>query len=75
MRAARARCNYANFNHHLLKKKTSHASFCFFGTSKLVSSEFLLPFTLVCFREKNGAKSLTISLNKFCLHAVVKLRI
>ena len=40
-----------------LKKKTSHTSSCFFETSKLVSPQFLL-FTLFCFREKNGEKTL-----------------
>ena len=39
------------------KKKKSHTSFCFFETSKLVSPQFLL-FTLLCFREKNGEKTL-----------------
>ena len=62
MRAALARCNYA------------HTSFCFFGTSKLVSSQFSL-FTLFFFREKNGEKNLAINLNKFCLHAVADLRL
>ena len=38
-------------------EKTSHTSFCFFETSKLVSPQFLL-FTLFCFREKNGEKTL-----------------
>ena len=51
------------------EKKTSRTSFCFFGTSKLVSHQCLL-FTLFCFTEKNGEKKLTINLNKFCLHAV-----
>ena len=53
------------------EKKNSHTSFCFFGTSKLVSTQFLL-FTLFCFREKNGGKNLAINLNKFCLHAVAE---
>ena len=51
------------------EKKTSRTSFCFFGTSKLVSPQCLL-FTLFCFTEKNGEKKLTINLNKLCLHAV-----
>ena len=42
------------------EKKTSHTSFCFFETSKLVSSQFLL-FTLFCFREKNGEKTLQLT--------------
>ena len=47
----------------LILKKTSHTSFCFFETSKLVSPQFLL-FTLFCFREKKGEKALQlISLN------------
>ena len=37
----------------LILKKTSHTSFCFFETSKLVSPQFLL-FILFCFREKNA---------------------
>ena len=41
-------------------KKTSHTSFCFFETSKLVSPQFLL-FTLFCFREKNGEKTLQLT--------------
>ena len=46
------------------EKKNSHTSFCFFGTSKLVSTQFLL-FTLFCFREKNGGKNL-IRIMAFC---------
>ena len=46
------------------KKKTSHTSFCFFETSKLVSSQFLL-FTLFCFREKNGEKTLQLTSKNF----------
>ena len=49
-------------------KKTSGTSFCFFGTSKLVSPQCLL-FTLFCFKEKNGEKNLTINLKKFGLQA------
>ena len=63
MRAARARWNYANFNHHhpsLILKKTSHTSFFSFETSKLVSPQFL-PFTLFCFREKNGEETLQLT--------------
>ena len=64
MRAARARGNYANFwspsSFFLILKKTSHTSFCFFETSKLVSPQFLL-FTLFCFREKNGEKTLQLT--------------
>ena len=41
-------------------KKTSHTSFCFFETSKLVSSQILL-ITLFCFREKNGEKTLQLT--------------
>ena len=41
-------------------EKTSHTSFCFFETSKLVSPQFLL-FTLFCFREKNGEKTLQLT--------------
>ena len=51
------------------EKKTSRTSFCFFGTSKLVSTQCLL-FTLFYFTEKNGEKKLRINFNKFCLHAV-----
>ena len=42
------------------KKKTSHTFFFFFETSKLVSPQFLL-FTLFCFREKNGEKTLQLT--------------
>ena len=42
------------------EKKKSHTSFCFFETSKLVSPQFLL-FTLFCFREKNGEKTLQLT--------------
>ena len=52
----------------LILKKTSHTSFCFFETSKLVSPQFLL-FTLFCL-ERKTEKNLTTNLNKFCLHAV-----
>lgn len=41
-------------------KKTSHTSFCFFETSKLVSPQFLL-FTLFCVRGKNGENTLQLS--------------
>ena len=41
-------------------KKTSQTSFCSFETSKLVSPQFLL-FTLFCFREKNGEKTLQLT--------------
>ena len=47
------------------EKKTSHTSFCFFETSKLVSPQYLL-FTLFCFRETNGEKTLKLtSINLF----------
>ena len=39
------------------------ASFCFFGTSKLVSAQFLL-FTLFCFREKKGSFHGNLSLRR-----------
>ena len=39
-------------------KKTSHMSFCFFDISKLVFPQFLL-FTLFCFGEKKGEKTLS----------------
>ena len=42
------------------EKKKSHTSFCFFETSKLVYPQFLL-FTLFCFREKNGEKTLQLT--------------
>ena len=42
------------------EKKTSHTSCCFFETSKLVFPQFLL-FTLFCFREKNGEKTLQLT--------------
>ena len=46
-------------------KKTSHTSFCFFDISKLVSPQYLL-FTLFCFREKNGEKTIQLtSINLF----------
>ena len=41
-------------------EKKSHTSFCFFETSKVVSPQFLL-FTLFCFREKNGEKTLQLT--------------
>ena len=44
----------------LILIKTSHSSFCFFETSKLVSPQFLL-FTSLCFREKNGEKTLQLT--------------
>ena len=44
----------------LILKKTSQTSFCFFKTSKLVSPQFFL-FTLFCFREKNGEKTLQLT--------------
>jgi len=53
----------------LILKKTFHTSFCFFGTSKLVSPQFLL-FTLVCFWEKDGEKTLQLTSINFCWPAV-----
>ena len=41
-------------------EKTCQTSFCFFETSKLVSPQFFL-FTLFCFREKNGQKTLVLT--------------
>ena len=40
--------------------KTSQTSFCFFETSKLVFPQYFL-FTLFCFREKNGEKTLQLT--------------
>ena len=44
----------------ILRFNSFHTSSCFFGTSKLVSPQFLL-FTLFCFREKNGEKTLQLT--------------
>ena len=55
------------------KKKNSHTSFCFFGTSKLVSTQFLL-FTLFCFREKNGGKTLQLTSINFVYMRLPNLR-
>ena len=54
-------------------KKTSHTSFCFFETSKLVSPQFLL-FTLFCFREKNGEKTLQLTSINFVYMRLPDLR-
>ena len=54
-------------------EKTSHTSFCFFKTSKLVSPQFLL-FTLFCFREKNGEKTLQLTSINFVYMRLPDLR-
>ena len=54
-------------------EKTSHTSFCFFETSKLVSPQFLL-FTLFCFREKNGEKTLQLTSVNFVYMRLPDLR-
>ena len=55
------------------KKKKSHTSVCFFETSKLVSPQFLL-FTLFCFREKNGEKTLQLTSINFVYMRLPDLR-
>ena len=60
--------NYLNF-----EKNTSHTSFCFFETSKLVSVQFLL-FTLFCFRVKNGEKTLQLTSINFVNMRLADLR-
>ena len=57
----------------LTLKKTSHTSFCFFETSKLVSPQFLL-LTLFCFREKNGEKTLQLTSINFVYPRLPDLR-
>ena len=57
----------------LILKKTSHTSFCFFETSKLVSPQFLL-FTLFCFREKNGERTLKLTSINFVYMRLPNLR-
>ena len=54
-------------------KKTSHTSFCFFGTSKLVSPQCLL-FNLFFFREKNGEKTLQLTSINFVYMRLTDLR-
>ena len=54
-------------------KKTSRTSFCFFGTSKLVFPQCLL-FTLFCFREKNGEKTLQLTSINFVYMRLTDLR-
>ena len=72
MRAPRARCNYANFNHH-------HPYFNFeknisvVRLSKLVSPQCLL-FHLSFFREKNGEKTLQLSSINFVYMRLPDLR-
>ena len=55
------------------EKKTSHTPFCFFETSKLVSPQFLL-FTLFCFRQKNGEKTLQLTSINFVYMRLPDLR-
>ena len=54
-------------------EKTSHTSFCSFGTSKLVSPLFLL-FTLFCFREKSREKTLQLTSINFVYMQLPNLR-
>ena len=49
-------------------------SFWFFETSKLVSPQFLL-FTLFCFREKNGEKTLQLTSINFVYKRLPDLRL
>ena len=55
------------------KKKTSHTSFFCFEPSKLVSAQFLL-FTLFCFTEKNGGKTLQLTSINFVYMRLPDLR-
>ena len=57
----------------LILKKTSRTSFCFFGTSKLVSPQCLL-FHLSFFREKNGEKTLQLTSINFVYMRLPDLR-
>ena len=57
----------------ILRFNSSHTSFSFFGTSKLVSPQFLL-FTLFCFREKNGEKTLQLTSINFVYMRLPDLR-
>ena len=54
-------------------EKTSHTSFCFFETSKLVFPQFLL-FTLFYFRERNGEKTLKLITIDFVYMRLTDLR-
>ena len=54
-------------------KKPSRTSFCFFGTSKLVSPQCLL-FNLSFFREKNGEKTLQLTSINFVYMRLTDLR-
>ena len=55
------------------EKKTPQTSFCFFETSKLVFPQFFL-FTLFCFREKNGEKTLQLTSLNFVYMRLPDLR-
>ena len=66
-------CKFQSLSSFLILKKTSHTSFCFFETSKLVSSQFLL-FTLFCFRETNGEKTLKVTSINFVYMRLPNLR-
>ena len=55
------------------KTKTSHTSFCFFGTSKLVFRQCLL-FTLSYFREKSEKKTLQLTSINFVYIRLPDLR-
>ena len=56
-----------------MKKKTSHTSFFCFEPSKLVSPQFLL-FTLFCFTEKIGGKTLQLTSINFVYMRLPDLR-
>ena len=58
---------------HFEKKKHLNTSFCFFETSKLVSTQFLL-FTFFCFRKKNGEKTLQLTSINFVWMRLPDLR-
>ena len=69
--------NYANFNHHHpsfnFEKNISYVFLFHFETPKLVSPQFLL-FTLFCFRERNGEKTLKLTSINFVYMRLSDLR-
>ena len=74
MRAARARCYYANFIHrHLLfnfEKNISYVFLALFLRNLKISFPSVFTVYFFLFKREKRRKNLTINLNKFCLHAV-----
>ena len=76
-RAARARWNYANFNHHhpfFNFEKNILYVFLFLRNFKISFPSVFTVFTLFCFREKNGEKTWQLTSINFVYMQLPNLR-